>query len=309
MAVNLPTDLLRSFAAIVDSGSMLRATERVFVTQSALSLQMKRLEDLLQIPLFRRDGRRLGLTPAGTALLEFAREILAANDRAVAALNGDALNGPARIGFVQDFAETLLTGVLARFAELNPETQLQVRVGGSAELLDLLASDRMDIVLCMGAADDPAAVTTAPMQWLGSADVALRTPLPLAVLEPPCRFRDAALAALEAAGRPYRIALETPSLSALRAAVDSGLGVTCRTDLFMDRAIALGDANLPPLPRVAYARHIRPAPPQTISRLADLVLNAVPETDRFPPAAPSLNGGSIDQRRLRVSEPVTAPAK
>jgi len=279
MAVNLPTELLRSFAAIVDSGSMLRATERVFVTQSALSLQMKRLEDIVQVQLFRRDGRRLGLTPAGAALLDFAREILAINDRAVAALTGDTLNGPARIGFVQDFAETLLGGVLARFAELNPDTQLQVRVGGSAELLELLASDRMDVVLCMGAEDDPAAVQTAPMQWLGAQDLALRDPVPLAVLERPCRFRDASIAALEAAGRSYRIALETPSLSALRAAVNSGLGITCRTTVFMDSPIDIGTASLPALPRVAYARHIRPAPPIAIARLADLVLSAVLQSD------------------------------
>jgi DNA-binding transcriptional LysR family regulator len=275
MAVNLPTELLRSFAAIVDSGSMLRATERVFVTQSALSLQMKRLEEIVQVQLFRRDGRRLGLTPAGTALLDFAREMLAVNDRAVAALTGDTLNGPARIGFVQDFAETLLGGVLARFAELNPETQLQVRVGGSAELLELLASDRMDVVLCMGHEHDPAAVQTAAMQWLGAQDLAVRDPAPLAVLELPCRFRDASISALEAAGRPYRIALETPSLSALRAAVSSGLGITCRTTLFMDQPIDALDANLPALPRVAYARHIRPSPPPPIARLADLILSAV----------------------------------
>ena len=72
--MNLPTELLRSFAAIVDAGSMLRATERVFVTQSALSLQMKRLEDTVQAQLFHRDGRRLVLTPAGAALLVYARE-------------------------------------------------------------------------------------------------------------------------------------------------------------------------------------------------------------------------------------------
>jgi len=279
MAVNLPTELLRSFTAIVDSGSMLRATERVFVTQSALSLQMKRLEEIVQVPLFRRDGRRLGLTGSGDALLVFAKEMLATNDRAVAALNRDVLNGPARIGFVQDFAETLLTGVLARFAELNPETQLQVRVGGSAELLELLSTDRMDVVLCMGAEDDPAAVQIAPMHWLGQAEVAKRTPLPIAILEQPCRFRDASLAALEAAGRPYRVALETPSLSALRAAVDSGLGVTCRTDLFMGCVIDRAEADLPPLPNVAYARHIRPTPPVAITRLADLILNAVVEQD------------------------------
>src|SRR5579859_7166084 len=156
MVINLPTELLRSFAAIVDSGSMLKATERVFVTQSALSLQMKRLEETLQTSLFHRDGRRLVLTPAGQILLAYAREILATNDRAVVALTGDGLAGPARVGMVQDFAEALLGGVLSRFAELNPEIQLQVRVGGTHELLQLLETDRLDVVLAMGPADDPA---------------------------------------------------------------------------------------------------------------------------------------------------------
>jgi DNA-binding transcriptional LysR family regulator len=278
MAVNLPTELLRSFAAIVDSGSMLRATERVFVTQSALSLQMKRLEDTVQTQLFHRDGRRLTLTPAGQSLLIFAREILATNDRAVAALTGDSLAGPARVGFVQDFAETLLSGVLARFAKLNPETLLQVRVGGSAELLELLASDRLDVVLCMGPHDDPAAIRTVPMVWFGDRALTDLEVLPLAVLEPPCRFRDAALAALDVAGRPYRIVLETPSLSALRAAVDSDLGVTCRTDIVLRRPIDRLDApTLPGLPSVSYTRHTRQEPHPTIARLADMVRAAVLE--------------------------------
>ena len=278
MAVNLPTDLLRSFAAIVDSGSMLRATERVFVTQSALSLQMKRLEETLQSPLFRREGRRLALTPAGDALLGFARDILALNDRAVAALTGDALAGPARVGLVQDFAETLLTGVLSRFAKLNGETALQVRVGGSAELLELLGSDRLDVVLCMGPADDPAALKTAPMRWLGDPALAELLVLPLAVLEPPCRFRDAALAALDAAGRPYRIVLETPSLSALRAAVESDIGVTCRATTVLTRAIPSPEHHgLPALPRVAYAAHARPDPHPTLARLSEMIRAAVLE--------------------------------
>jgi DNA-binding transcriptional LysR family regulator len=113
------------------------------------------------------------------------------------------------------------------------------------------------------------------MHWLGSPKLARQEPLPLAILESPCRFRDASLEALEAAGRPYRVALETPSLSALRAAVESGLGVTCRTRLFMDCPIRPDDADLPPLPRVAYVRHMRPAPPPTIERLADLIVGAV----------------------------------
>ena len=270
MATNLPTELLRSFVAIVDSGSMLKATERVFVTQSALSLQMKRLEETVLTPLFHRDGRRLTLTPAGQTLLVHAREILALNDKAVVALTGDALVGPVRVGLVQDFAETLLSGVLARFSQLNPDTQLQVRVAGSPELLDLLAGDRLDVVLCMGAEDDPHAARVAPMVWHGDAELTKLPVLPLAILAPPCRFRDAALAALEREGRPYRVALETPSLSALRAAVEAGLAVTCRTVLFRPNTPPI-EAGLPAMPQVAYVSRVGTSPHPAIAKLSELI--------------------------------------
>jgi DNA-binding transcriptional LysR family regulator len=293
MPVNLPTELLRSFAAIVDSGSMLKATERVFVTQSALSLQMKRLEDTVQSPLFHRDGRRLVLTPAGELLLAYTRDMLALNDKAVSALSGDALAGPARVGTVQDFAETLLSGVLARFAHRHPETQLQVRVGGSAELLELLATDRLDVALCMGPADDPAALETAPMKWLGDPALADQDILPLAVLERPCRFRDAALAALDKAGRAYRIVLETPSLSVLRAALDADLALTCRTGIFSSREIdrdAAIAARLPALPEVAYTRHIGRDPHPTVERLSGMMEGAVRDLCQSGEADPLKRG-------------------
>jgi len=277
MTTNLPTELLRSFVAIVDSGSMLRATERVFVTQSALSLQMKRLEETVLTPLFHRDGRRLVLTPAGQTLLPRAREILALNDQAVVALTGDTLAGPARVGLVQDFAETLLSGVLARFSKLNPDTQLQVRVAGSPELLELLGSDRLDVVLCMGPADDPAAARVAPMIWHGDEELAEQAVLPIAILESPCRFRDAALAALEREGRPYRVAMETPSLSALRAAVQAGLAVTCRTALFLPGSPPLEAVGLPELPQVAYVRRTNDSPHASISKLSQLIHAAAVE--------------------------------
>lgn len=129
MALNLPIDVLRSFIAVVDGGSMLRASERVYLSQPAISLQIKRLEELLQVPLFLREGRRLVLTSQGEGVLMHAREMLALNDRIVATLTGDALSGPVRIGFVQDFAETLLQGVLAQFVALHPDARLEVRVG------------------------------------------------------------------------------------------------------------------------------------------------------------------------------------
>jgi DNA-binding transcriptional LysR family regulator len=221
-------------------------------------------------PLFHRDGRRLTLTPAGQTLLVHAREILALNDRAVVALTGDALVGPVRVGLVQDFAETLLSGVLARFSQLNPDTQLQVRVAGSPELLELLAADRLDVVLCMGAQDDPDAVRVAPMVWHGDASLTELPILPLAILAPPCRFRDAALAALERDGRPYRVALETPSLSALRAAVEAGLAVTCRTVLFRPNSAPI-EAGLPAVPQVAYVRRVGTSPHPAIAKLSELI--------------------------------------
>ncbi len=277
MAVNIPTDVVRSFVAIVDAGSMLRAADRVFVSQSALSLQMKRLEELLQVALFRREGRRLVLSVQGERFLPHARELLAVNDRALAALGDGSLAGPARIGFVQDFAETLLSGVLSVFASSNPDASLDVRVAGSAELLDLLATDRLDIVLCIGEDTDKAVVATADMHWLGNPRLMSAAILPLAVLQKPCRFRDAAIAALEAAGRPYRIVLETPSLSALRAAVTGGIGITCRTDALMGLDPEIHD-GLPALPRVAYVLCINDTRHPVLDRLHDVVLRSIVES-------------------------------
>lgn len=249
MTVHLPVQMLRSFVAVVETGTMLSAAEQVSLSQSALSLQVKRLEELLQQSLFVRDGRRLELTAPGCTLFDYARRLLQLHDEAVQALADGRASGPIRIGTVQDFAETLLTGVLARFAQLHPDSQIFARVAGTAELLDMLARDQLDMVFGYTAADDPHALTTVPTRWYGDPTLADRTVLPLAVLEAPCRFREAAIAALDAAGRPWRIAVETPNLSTLRAALDAGLGITCRTGFFHPQGEAIG--GLPPVPDVA----------------------------------------------------------
>ncbi len=274
MPVNLPTNLLRSFVAIVDTGSMLNASEKVFVTQSALSLQIKRLEELLQQPLFHRDGRRLTLTPSGELMLDYARRVLNLHDEAVVAVTAGEFAGPARIGMVQDFAERLLSGLLGQFAELHPETQIYARVAGTAELLALLERRQLDIVLGFAGSDDPAAVTTAPMAWFGKAELAEQAVLPIAVLEPPCRFREAALRTLEAAGRPYRITVETPNLTTLRAAVEAGLGLTCRTRLFSrEEPLQLG--GLPALPQVSGIVQTAPTLDNAAAHLALLAREVI----------------------------------
>lgn len=274
MPVNLPTNLLRSFVAIVDTGSMLNASEKVFVTQSALSLQIKRLEELLQQTLFHRDGRRLSLTPAGELMLDYSRKVLTLHDEAVAAVTAGQFAGPARIGMVQDFAEMLLSGLLARFAELHPEAQIYSRIAGTAELLSLLEHRQLDIVLGFAASNDPHAIANAPMAWFGKHELLGNSTVPLAVLEPPCRFREAAIRALEDSGRPYRITVETPNLTTLRAAVTAGLGITCRTHLFLQEE-PLDTAELPDLPRVSCILQTAPSLASATSRLAELARETV----------------------------------
>jgi DNA-binding transcriptional LysR family regulator len=274
MPVNLPTNLLRSFVAIVDTGSMLNASEKVFVTQSALSLQIKRLEELLQQSLFHREGRRLSLTSAGALMLDYSRKVLTLHDEAVAAVTAGQFAGPARIGMVQDFAEMLLSGLLARFAELHPEAQIYSRIAGTAELLALLENRQLDIVLGFAANNDPHAIANAPMSWFGKPELLGHETVPLAVLEPPCRFREAAIRALEDAGRPYRITVETPNLTTLRAAVTAGLGVTCRTHLFLQEA-PLDIPDLPPLQRVSCILQTAPSLASATARLADLARETV----------------------------------
>jgi len=273
--VNLPTNLLRSFVAIVDTGSMLNASEQVFVTQSALSLQIKRLEELVQQSLFLREGRRLNLTSAGEVLLDYARRVLSLHDEAVAAVTAGRFQGPARIGMVQDFADNLLSGVLSRFAELHPEAQVYARVAGTAELQALLDRRELDILLGFAAPNDADGITVAAMSWYGNSALANQPVIPLAVLEEPCRFREAAIRVLEDAGLSYRIAVETPNLATLKAALNAGLGLTCRTRIFLGDETPLEHERLPALPKVAATLRTREKLDPAAERLAELARETV----------------------------------
>lgn len=257
MARNVPTELLRSFVAIVEAGSMAQATETIFLTQSALSLQMKRLEDVLQQKLFRRNGRKLVLSPAGEELVTYARQLLAINDRIMHKLGHISEPEPITIGMVQDFADTILSDVLAHFRLEHPRCRLTVRIGGSAELLEMFDRSRLDIVLCLGQHGDrlnasQRIVGHDRMVWIGDPGVLDQSELPLVLLEPPCRFREVALRTLAKARREYRIVLETPHLPAMRAGVRSGLGASCRTRRFAtsEGLSVLPKGILPDMPEI-----------------------------------------------------------
>ena len=281
MARNVPTELLRSFVAIVEAGSMAQATETIFLTQSALSLQMKRLEDVLQQKLFRRDGRKLVLTPAGEELVAYARQLLALNDRIMHKLGDVSEPEPITIGMVQDFADTILPDVLARFRLEHPRCRLTVRVGGSAELLEMFDRSRLDIVLCLGQHGDRSnsswrIVGHDRMVWIGDPSVLDQSEIPLVLLEPPCRFREAALRTLAKARRDYRIVLETPHLPAMRAGVRSGLGASCRTRRFAtsEGLSILPTGILPEVPEIETILVQRNGLPEATQDLAELLTQA-----------------------------------
>lgn len=271
MTPNLPTELLRSFVSIVESGSMMAASDQTCVTQSALSLQMKRLAEIVRTPIFERRRRRLLLTTAGEELLVFARGILDLNDRVMASIGREVRAGPARLGLPQDFAVPLLSGVLVRFMQKYPDIRLQVRVSNTTNLGAEFSAGLLDIMLGLCGPEDTGTVSTAQMEWCGNPRLSNKTELPLAIMESPCLFRDAALTALEKAGRPHRIVLETPSVAILKAAIDGGLAITCRTASVFGGKQNTFEIKGAPLPKVGFLMRENSAANPLILRLSEYI--------------------------------------
>jgi DNA-binding transcriptional LysR family regulator len=163
------------------------------------------------------------------------------------------------------------------FVITHPQIQLQARVGGSQELLDAMRDGQIEIVSCVRPETEPQNIKTVPMRWIGQHHLLDRDILPLALLEEPCLFRTTALRLLEAADIPFRIVVETASLSVIRAAVQAGLAITCRNPLFIESGLmpVLPENGLPALPRHGYALFTADQPSPAASHLADLVRQSV----------------------------------
>lgn len=260
--VNLDLEVLRTFVTGVDLGSYGKAAEHLSRSPSAISSQLKKLEQQVGTPLFQKSGRGLALTEAGEVLLGQARRLLDLNDETVARLKGMDLDGSVRLGMQEDFAEGVLPEVLARFARSHPRVRIEVRVARNRPLREAVDAGLLDLALLW---DDGAAphhmerLAEVPMVWIGPADrsklvVQPGDPLPIAAFEAPCLFRSEGIAHLDAKQIPWRMALTSPSLSGLWAAVSAGLGVTIRTPLGLPSAVqVVSDGSLPKLPQMHLA--------------------------------------------------------
>jgi DNA-binding transcriptional LysR family regulator len=259
--VSLELDLLRSLVSGTELGSFARAAEKVGRSQSAVSLQMKKLESLLEVDIFEKQGRALSLTPAGIILCDYARRMLDLNEEAVAAVRGAALSGSVRFGMSVDFENTWLPATLARFGRAHANVSMEIRMERNSVLAAQIDHNELDIALLFGHKDKRRSqpVAELDMAWIGRPDLALpaNEPLPLLLLDHPCIFRRAALKALDAANIRWRVAVTSPSLGGLWAAAQAGLGITVRTEVSMPRGLVnLGRAlQLPDLPTVDLSIH------------------------------------------------------
>jgi DNA-binding transcriptional LysR family regulator len=256
MLHTLEPELLRSFVAIAEGGSFTAAARRVHRTQSAVSMQIKRLEEQLGRELFRRDSRAVTLTPDGETLLGHARRILRAHQEALAAFDREALAGEVAIGAPDDYASTFLPRILARFGETHPRVQVNVVCRPSVDLLGCLAEGSVDMALVTQGSGEAGGVVVhrEPLAWITSAGHRAheQDPLPLAVFHHGCCFRRAAVERLIRVGRPARIAYTSMSVAGIYAALDAGLAVSVllRSNLRPGlRALAEAE-GFPPLPEV-----------------------------------------------------------
>lgn len=260
--LNIPTELLRSFVAVTDSGGVSRAGNLVGRSQPAVSLQIRRLESLVGTPLFLRQSRQFMLTESGQVLLAYARSILRLNDEVVARLQASGVSGVVRLGVPNEYADSFLPTILGKFARAYPDVALEVGCELSTHLVAKLERGEYDLVFGLHIAANeqlPAQGWAESLVWVAGPDLSLvdQADIPLIVAPEGCVYRQQMLATLASTGQTWRIAYTSPSFGGIKAGVLAGLGVTVlarRTVPEGWRILGLAE-NLPPLPDIRVHLH------------------------------------------------------
>ena len=266
-------DLLRSFLAVAQSLSFTRAAEALGIRQPTVSQHVRRLEDQVGRPLFVRDTRSVALTSDGEAMAGFARDILAAQERAVGFFTGSHLQGRLRFGVTDDLALTPLPRILRDFRQLYPRIDLELTVLQNEGLLRRIESGHLDVAFVKRSADAPKSVRGQLVRrdqlvWTGLDGLRLdpQQAIPLVVYQAPSLSRSVAVQALEKAGRESRITCTVRGVNGVLAAVRAGLGVAVMARTLMPSDLVelpstLGLPRLPHLDLVLLTTRRAPAEP------------------------------------------------
>jgi DNA-binding transcriptional LysR family regulator len=229
---NIPTELLRTFTTIVDLGGFTLAGALLGRSQPAISLQVKRLEELLDITVFERNNG-LKVTEEGEVLLGFARRMLDINDSAVTRLAKSRISGQVRLGIPNDFEVSFLPRLLSQFGQAHPEVTLEVNCDLSVKLVKDFQQGHYDLVLATDSLEETLQVNSGDefhetIVWVtnGHFDWSENQPIPLVVYPTGCRYRQQIITKLNAAGIAWRIAYSSSSLLGIQAAIEAGLGIS-----------------------------------------------------------------------------------
>lgn len=288
MPTNLPTELLRTFVAIADTGNFSQAAKLVHRTQSAVSMQIKRLEELVEKTLFTRDSRHSSLTADGLTLLGYARRILKLNEEAVSLLTQPELSGWVRIGLPDDYATRFLPEILAGFSRSHPRVQVEVICEPSTQLRQRIKRHELDLAMTTSAVPDEEnalLLSREAVVWATSEQhfPHEETPLPLALFPNDCIYRSWAIDALDKAGVEYRIAYSSPSNMGLQSAVIAGLAVTATSLSIIPPGMRQlrPEEGMPLLPNVYFLLHRSPAADScVVDSLAEHIAKAFGAVDQ-----------------------------
>ncbi|MBL9074739.1 LysR family transcriptional regulator [Tabrizicola sp.] len=231
MPRNLDIASLRSFVTVADVGGVTRAAGYLNLTQSAVSMQIKRLEEALGLSLFLRAARKLALSPEGEQLLSYGRRMLALNDEALSALSATACEGEIRLGVPHDVVYPAIPGILRRMAQAYPRVRINLVSSFTVLMKQDFARGAFDVIITTEETPDPVAevLSSRGLVWVGAPDgnAWQRRPLRLGFKDT-CIFRPHAQAALEAAGIPWEMATGGESEQAVEATVAADLAVSMR---------------------------------------------------------------------------------
>lgn len=288
MNTNIDIDLLRAFLTVADSGSFTAAARSLNRTQSAISMQIKRLEDNVGSVLFERNSRNVVLTRPGESLFTYARRMVALNDEMLGKLRGQSLAGTVRLGAIEDYAAHALPPILASFMSAHPNVAFEMETGLTSPLLAGLG-ERFDLVLAQHPKGSGRGerLRCERAVWAGSRQHAVHEQpiLPLALHPAGCQFRQAALTALDKAKRPWRLSYVSPSLSALAGAAVAGLAVIVSKGRTVPRGLVVLDQDdgMPALPSFEIALHRAPrSKNQAVVALADHLADALKDGSASP---------------------------
>ena len=276
----LDTDQLRSFLAIVDTGSFTRAAERVNKTQSAVSMHIRRLEERLECALFIKQGRGARLSVDGERLVEHARRMLQVEAAALYELKAQGLAGRVVFGIPDDYAEPFLPDIVGQFSRLHPLVDLSIVCHPSVRLAECVATGEVDLAIVTGCdrIKGVEILREEPLCWVAGARagaVEEERPLPLALSTPSCAWRTVAMDALERSGIPSRMFLMSTNYAALGPIVQAGLALTVLPSTVATATghrIVSAAAGLPALPNVQVGLIVgAPSHPKEARAMAEVI--------------------------------------